>query len=398
MFGRLGGGKWSQDGTRGNLTGDGTWTYTYDAENRLLTASKTGTNATFAYDLLGRRVKKSTGGGATTYYLSDGADEIAEYTGFTANNLQRRYVPGPTIDQPIAMVTSAGVRTFFHTDKRGSVIAMSDSSGNLNEGPYTYDAYGNMTGASTGVPFRFTGRRLDPETGLLYYRARYYDPVRGRFPQTDSVGYSAGMNLYTYTDNDPTDKTDPDGKVANIAAGAAFGAIIEGGIYLATEDDPTFGGFLAHAGEGAVIGGLIGSGVGIGYVAAGGAAARPVQELITAVSKGDLSRYGNTPADAATTIITDAGTGATDTGVGGTAVRGGSRIIEKALKEVATSKKTAASNTARAALAGSAKRIGEIVTHGGTQLMEKVRDAFTEQNKRKEPACGAFKSGNRLPC
>jgi YD repeat-containing protein len=107
--------------TRGNMTGDGVFTYTYDAENRMLTANKTGTNATFVYDPLGRRVKKQINT-ARNWYLSDGADEIAEYTGITAATLAYRYVPGPAIDQPIAMVTAAGAKTYFHTDKRGSVI------------------------------------------------------------------------------------------------------------------------------------------------------------------------------------------------------------------------------------------------------------------------------------
>jgi len=177
----------------------------------MLSAVKTGTNATFVYDPLGRRVKKQINT-ARNWYLSDGTDEIAEYTGITAATLAFRYIPGPAIDQPVAMVTAAGAKTYFHTDKRGSVIAMTDSSGNLvtGEGPNTYDPFGNVS-SSTGVPFKYTGRRLDAETGLYYYRARYYSSALGRFLQTDGVGYSAGMNLYAYVGNDPTDKTDPMG-------------------------------------------------------------------------------------------------------------------------------------------------------------------------------------------
>jgi RHS repeat-associated protein len=105
---------------------------------------------------------------------------------------------------------------YFHANRQGRVIAMSDDSGAKVEGPYVYDPYGNCSSGgsactSTGEPYRFTGRRLDPETGLYYYRARYYWPQGGRFLSTDPVGYDADLNLYTYVGNDPADAVDPTG-------------------------------------------------------------------------------------------------------------------------------------------------------------------------------------------
>ena len=224
----------------GNLATSAGGNYTHDPENRMTRAVVPGaTDSAYAYDPLGRRITKSvtassaplwgtpnwnsfTWSAATTAvsatFLHDGANEIAEYD--TGGNLVRRFVPGPTADDYVAMVTSTGTKTFFHTDKMGSVVGMADTSGALAEGPYTYDAYGNCfnsagasckTLAATTVPFRFTGQRYDAETNLYYYRARFYCVAIGRFCEPDPAGYGAGIDWYAAFGNDPTDKLDPTG-------------------------------------------------------------------------------------------------------------------------------------------------------------------------------------------
>ena len=69
-------------------------------------------------------------------------------------------------------------------------------------------------------PFRYTGREFDAETGLMYYRARYYDSATGRFLSEDPLGFGGGNNFYPYVGNNPTDFSDPDGRTS---AGTATG-------------------------------------------------------------------------------------------------------------------------------------------------------------------------------
>jgi len=79
----------------------------------------------------------------------------------------------------------------------------------------TYDSFGNVLSqinAAAGDRYLFTGREFDAETGLYYYRARYYDPATGRFVSQDPIGFDAGdANLYRYVGNAPTNATDPFG-------------------------------------------------------------------------------------------------------------------------------------------------------------------------------------------
>jgi RHS repeat-associated protein len=125
--------------------------------------------------------------------------------------LQRRYVHGPGVDEPIVWHegTGTGTRRFLMADERGSVAAVTDVSGTpltLN----TYDEYGRP-GASNAGRFQYTGQVWLPEAGLYHYKARAYSAALGRFLQEDPIGFSGGINLYAYVGNDPVNFTDPSG-------------------------------------------------------------------------------------------------------------------------------------------------------------------------------------------
>ncbi|MGS0998321.1 RHS repeat-associated core domain-containing protein [Rhodanobacter sp. UC4451_H18] len=107
---------------------------------------------------------------------------------------------------------------YYYTDPQGTVLAKADATGNVIA-TYDYAPYGSQ---ALGMPPSgpgYTGHVNDPDTGLVYMQARYYDPATGRFLSTDPVGPSPGslfhFNRYDYANDNPYRYTDPDGRCAD---------------------------------------------------------------------------------------------------------------------------------------------------------------------------------------
>jgi RHS repeat-associated protein len=189
----------------GNLTNDGTNAYAWNARNQLASINS-GKTASFQYDAFSRRVTKNISGFSTSF-LYDGVNPVQELAG---KAVSANLVTGLSVDERFSRTDSLGAR-YFLSDALGSTLGLADSTGTVKT-EYTYEPFGNttMTGTLSGNSYQFTGREND-NTGLYYYRARYYSPGLGRFVREDPVRFQGGINLYRYVRDNPLAYRDPRG-------------------------------------------------------------------------------------------------------------------------------------------------------------------------------------------
>jgi RHS repeat-associated protein len=247
-----------------NLTKGLGSTNTYDAASQL----ETGTGVSFSYDKLGRRTKATPGSGPATSFeydqtgnlisverpeegevpaineslAYDGSGLLASKTrGMTTNHLiwdtseglplllddgQNSYIYGPG-GLPVEQISSEEKPTYLHHDQLGSTRLLTNASGEASA-TFSYGPYGAL-GGKTGVattPLGFAGQYTDPETGLQYLRARFYDPATAQFLTRDPLE-AITREPYAYAFNSPLNLTDPSGRIAGAAAGCAIGEVVE---------------------------------------------------------------------------------------------------------------------------------------------------------------------------
>ncbi|EKD44331.1 MAG: YD repeat protein, partial [uncultured bacterium (gcode 4)] len=235
----------------GNLIQDSNQRYSYDYRNRLVKVEsyeagkkwKIETNliAEFSYDVLGRRIQKTTYNDDDENSRHSELDSESTITKYTYSNQDvleetsygirdgkeklkdtKEYIYWKGIDDVLVMsqTTINGKKTqtnqyFYQKDQLGSIIAITDQSGKLAE-EYKYDEFGKaytragksdnwkvLKKSDVGNTRLFTGREYDKEIGLYYYRARYYSADLGRFISRDPIGTADNVNLYSYVGNSP---------------------------------------------------------------------------------------------------------------------------------------------------------------------------------------------------
>jgi RHS repeat-associated protein len=146
-------------------------------------------SASFVYDGLGRREKKTING-SLTEFLFDGVNPVQETSGAA---ILANILPGLGIDEFLTRAdVGASATSAFLPDALGSSLALTDASGTVQT-EYIYEPFGktSSTGASNISSYQYTGRENDG-TGLYYYRARYYHPGLQRFISEDPIRFRGG--------------------------------------------------------------------------------------------------------------------------------------------------------------------------------------------------------------
>jgi len=191
----------------------GNWTMTWDAENRLSSATNGSQTLQFKYDYMSRRVEKTVVGGSDEKFVYDGFLQIEKLDAANSNAILKKRIWGAE-GKIIADVNSTGTPFYAVGDENKNITEYMDASGTI-QGHYEFSPFGKITVASGSSPdsfdFRFSSEYFDQESGLVYYNFRYYNPELGRWLSRDPIREKSGWNLYHMCLNMPTTYFDLNG-------------------------------------------------------------------------------------------------------------------------------------------------------------------------------------------
>ena len=211
------------------ITDDYSAMYTYNNFNQLMGVTKGSESFSYTYNPNGLRASKTVGG-VTTNHIWDGQNMVGEYG--SSGTISAKYLRGIRLT---ARQVGSTV-DYYNFNGHGDTTSLMDSNGTITVS-YSFDAFGNQATPTQNDtnPFRYAGEYTDAETGMIYLRARYYDPSLGRFisedpywnvdnmtygdnpnednPVPDIAAIMQSSNLYVYGMNNPVRWIDPSGKV-----------------------------------------------------------------------------------------------------------------------------------------------------------------------------------------
>jgi RHS repeat-associated protein len=201
----------------GNLTSDGTRSFTFNGAGRMTSATNAGITTSYVYNTLGQRIKKTNANG-TTYFVTDEAGHLLGEYNSTGTLIEEIVWLN---DIPVATIrtdqSGGSVGVFYiHTDHLDAPSKITRPSDNAVIWRWDHDPYGNGTpnqdpdgnGLLLTMNLRFPGQYFDQETGLYYNMERYFDSQAGRYITSDPIGLYGGINTYAYVRGNPISRTD----------------------------------------------------------------------------------------------------------------------------------------------------------------------------------------------
>ena len=203
----------------GNMTQYGDWTYTYDAENRLVGALNGNTRLEYIYDALGRRVAKKlyqyNSLSRHERYVYDGMKLLATYNAKSSFAKINSFLWQPFgLDVPLIMTYNSTVYGYL-VDANKNVLGLFNPS-KTRVATYLYGPFGQKLSESGTIaannPLQFSSEQFDADLSLVYYNFRYYFPNIGKWLTKDPIGEMGGWNLYAFCGNNAVNTWDENGE------------------------------------------------------------------------------------------------------------------------------------------------------------------------------------------